>query len=318
MKQQTIVVNGVAYDEHTGMRIEPVTNKQAIIPPSVHAAAHKSSDIHTHMQHSRTLNRKFASMMSDTKRQPAAINHPVITRFATDITPTRKSHQSPQMSNDISAQNHPLVAKVSATKSANTTTSKLATAATLSSQEIKQRVVSDALAKAPSHNAPRARVKTPLNKSAKWSRGLSLAGASLAILLLAGYFTYLNMPNLSVRVAAAQAGIDASYPAYRPDGYGLHGPIAYDAGRVSMQFASTGGPQNFKITESRSDWDSTAVQQNYAQAKWGSSTNTTIDHGLTIYTHDGNAAWVNGGIFYTINGDAPLSPQQLSNIATSM
>ena len=39
------------------------------------------------------------------------------------------------------------------------------------------------------------------------------------------------MPTLSVRVAASQAGIDASYPSYRPDGYALNGPVTYGDGR---------------------------------------------------------------------------------------
>lgn len=319
MKQQTVVINGVTYDAHSGMRLKTsVSGPQTTATPSVHAAAHSSSEVHAHAQKSRTLNRKFATMMSDVKK-PKAAKHPMVTRFTPDVTLAGKLHNVPKAaSRDISAQTHPHVAHAAAARAAKVSAAKPATAATLSSTEIKQRAVSKALAEAPSHNAPRARVKTPRTKTAKLGRGFSLAGASLALLLLAGYFTYFNMPNLSVRVAAAQAGINASYPAYHPDGYNLHGPVAYNSGRVSMKFASTGGPQSFTLTESRSVWDSTAVEQNYAQAKWGDGTNTIIQNGLTIYTHNGDAAWVNGGILYTISGNAPLSNAQLSHIAVSM
>lgn len=136
--------------------------------------------------------------------------------------------------------------------------------------------------------------------------------------MLGGYFSYISMPNLSVRVAAAQAGIDASYPSYRPDGYRLNGPVSYADGEVSLKFAANAGPQNFTITQARTTWDSSAIQENIVTPKWGSDYTSYAENGLTIYTHDNQAVWVNGGIRYSIEGDAPLSAAQIRNIATSM
>jgi hypothetical protein len=151
------------------------------------------------------------------------------------------------------------------------------------------------------------------------SRRLSIASASLALFLLGGYFTYLNMPNLSVRVAAAQAGIDASYPSYRPDGYSLNGPVAYDQGEVHMTFAANaGGASNFTITQEETGWDSTAVKENLVQKEWGDNMMQYTEHGLTIYARNSEAVWVNGGILYKITGSAPLSASQIRGIATSM
>ena len=45
---------------------------------------------------------------------------------------------------------------------------------------------------------------------------------------------------------------------------------------------------------------------------------TYQERGLTIYSFGDQAAWVNGGLLYTIDGDAPLSSEQLLNIAASM
>jgi hypothetical protein len=152
----------------------------------------------------------------------------------------------------------------------------------------------------------------------RFPRILSTASASLAIILLAGYLTYLNMPTISIRVAAAQSGINASYPSYRPTGYRLSGPIAYSDGEVSMRFASNSGPRNFTVTEKKTNWDSSAVLENHVEPK---SNGGYIPHkrgGLTIYTYGNNAAWVNGGILYTIEGDAPLSDEQVLRIATSL
>lgn len=126
------------------------------------------------------------------------------------------------------------------------------------------------------------------------------------------------MPNLSVRVAAAQAGINAGYPNYHPDGYALAGPVTFSDGRVSMNFKANGGNHTFTINQSKSGWNSDAVLDNYVSPRAGSSYIPYTERGLTIYTYDNNAAWVNGGILYTVEGDAPLSSEQIRRIATSL
>src|SRR5690606_25397375 len=130
----------------------------------------------------------------------------------------------------------------------------------------KQEAVSEALQKAPSHSKAAKEVK---QKKRRLPRVLSVASASLALLLLGGYFTYLNMPSLSTRVAAAQAGIDATYPSYRPDGYSLKGAVAYTQHQVNMTFKSNAGDQTFTIDQTKSNWDSSAVLENYVAKKVG-------------------------------------------------
>jgi hypothetical protein len=140
----------------------------------------------------------------------------------------------------------------------------------------------------------------------------------IGLLLLTGYFTYINLPNLSVRVAAAQAGIDATYPEYRPVGYRLNGPVAYKNGEVSMNFASNSGPVSFSLNQSKSSWDSSALLEKYVNPKSDGKYATYSDDGLTIYTYGTDAAWVNGGILYTVDGSAMLSNEQIRRMATSM
>ena len=183
------------------------------------------------------------------------------------------------------------------------------------SQIIKQEAINHALRhddQKPAHK------KHAQHKQSRSPRPFSIATAGLALLLLGGYFTYINMPSLSVRVAAAQAGIDASYPEYRPDGYSLRGTVAYKEGEVSMQFGANAGPQEFTVTQAKSSYDSVAVLDNHVKPASGEQYTTYNERGLTIYTYDSNAAWVNGGILYTITGDAPLSGEQIRRIATSL
>lgn len=184
---------------------------------------------------------------------------------------------------------------------------------------IKAEATAKALAEAPSHNrAPHRDKHATRNKKQRFNRMVSFATSGAALLLIAGYFTYVNMPNLSVRVAAVQAGVDAGYPSYRPSGYSLAGPVAYEDGQVRMAFSANGTKQNFTLSQTRTNWDSSAVVENYVEPKAGTSYLTTTENGITVYSWSGNAAWVSNGILHTIDGDASLSPDQIHRMASSL
>ena len=135
-------------------------------------------------------------------------------------------------------------------------------------------------------------------------------------MLLGGYLTYLSMPNISIKMAAVQSGINAKYPGYKPDGYALNGPIKFKSGEVSMKYAYADGSSEYTLTQQKSNWDSAAVKE-YFTEKSKSPTTTMVD-GLTIYSSGKNAVWVNGGILYQITGSANLSNEQIQKIATSL
>lgn len=312
MSQQTITINGTTYDAHTGLPVGRVTQNDSVAHFTT-PESNSSSIVHQQIQKSHTLNRRVVKK-AVTSAEVATPNAPklvqkssAITKFAkhpSGITPRRR------VMSDIGPSVHPMVKK--AHEQMMSTPSKTAPKP---SAIIKQEAVINAMHATSSRKASHKLVKATPNKA---HRILSVASASLALLLLGGYFTYLNMPNLSVRVAAVQAGINASYPSYRPDGYTLNGPVAYNDGEVSMKFAANAGPQNFTITQEKTTWDSTAVKENFVDKKWGDNIDIVTERGLTIYRKDGNAVWVNGGILYTINGDAPLTPSQVRGIATSL
>jgi hypothetical protein len=147
---------------------------------------------------------------------------------------------------------------------------------------------------------------------------ITIIGLSIVVAVTVAYVVYLNMPALSVRVAATQAGINATYPQYQPDGYSLDGPVTFTDGAVSIHFAANTGSTKFVVTQTKSSWDSTAVLDNVVKKATGNNYITSQERGLTIFSYGGNAAWVNAGILYTIQGDAPLSGDQIRRIATSL
>jgi hypothetical protein len=311
---KTVTINGREYDVHTGMPVDAAAPAQPQKQAVHHAATPRPSNaMHQTVQKSQTLNRRTVkksgaavSLHSQPKTRADVVRHASIAKFA-----PHPSGGVKKVAADIAHVPHPIVAKAHQ-KQAAMKAVPAAQPAPKPAAIIKQEAVDQALSDAPSHSANHQQH----NKPKRYPRVLSVASASLALLLLGGYFTYLNMPSLSVRVAAAQAGVNASYPSYHPDGYSLNGPVAYAQGEVKMRFASNAGPQNFTVSQSKTSWDSSAVLD--IKDKAGDNYITYDEHGLTIYTYGGNAAWVNGGVLYTITGDAPLSGDQIRHIATSM
>jgi len=312
MSQQTVTINGRVYDIRTGQPVHDATRAEPAHPRQVQ----NSHGIHQATQKSQTLNRRIVKKVvvpqaqPTQKARPQVQKSPAITKFA----PHPSGIQPAVRKMDMKPMPHPIATKAHQQQTvAKQQQQIVATGAPKPSKVIKQEAIQQAIDQAPDRRT--AEKQQPKKKR---SRFFSLASAGLALLLLGGYFTYLNMPSLSVRVAAAQAGVDASFPGYHPDGYSLNGPVAFSDGQVSMKFAANAGTHNFTVTQSKSSWDSSAVFENYVKEKAGENYLTYSERGLTIYTFGGNAAWATDGILYTIEGDAPLSGDQIRRIATSL
>ncbi len=141
---------------------------------------------------------------------------------------------------------------------------------------------------------------------------------STTVMLVLAMFVRINLPNISVRVAAAQTGIEASYPNFIPRDFSLTGVYTNNNNSVVIDFK---GPDNkeFTLSEEKSPWDSTALQNNYVKSAYGKNYDTIREQGITIYISHSNAAWVNRGIFYKITATPnTLSKSQIKHIATSL
>jgi len=307
----TILINGRTYDAITGLPVASTPSKRPgavfsdIGPHRAGVSKPKSSarpagtthtSVHARLQHSQTLMRTGVKAPKVDTPQSNIIRH-----FAPHPVGNRPTASGPKNFSRVTTIKPVPVAKKPATVSR------------------KEQLIAQRIAEAEARKSqPRVKKSRLRAFVARKPRFVSIATASLALLLLGGYLTYLNLPNLSVRVAAAHAGINATYPEYRPDGYSLNGPVAYAPGEVTLSFRSnTNSTQAYTIKQRASSWDSQAVLDYVSKAANNQPT-TYSSHGLTIYTYDTNAAWVNGGILYTINGNAPLSSDQIVRIADSL
>ena len=141
---------------------------------------------------------------------------------------------------------------------------------------------------------------------------------STAVVASLFFIAQTNMPDISVRVAAMQTGIQATYPSYIPREYRLSGVYTTQDNSVAMDFT---GPNQakFTLTEEKLPWDSNALLNRYVKTKWGENYDSVREQGITIYISGSNAAWVNAGIVYKINNfQGELTKKQIKNIVTSL
>ncbi len=187
----------------------------------------------------------------------------------------------------------------------------------LTAQELKEQAIQKAMRSVATMNANAAEDAA---RGSFWKkrRATSIIAMMIIAFGLLGYLVSVNLPDISVRVAAMHAGIEKAYPSYVPSSYRLDGLVKEDNGRITMAFKNDSG-QSFTLMEEKSSWDSSAVLSNYVAKNWGVSYSITKGRGLTIYVSGSNAAWVNGGVFYTITDDAgSLSASDLHDIAISL
>ena len=144
---------------------------------------------------------------------------------------------------------------------------------------------------------------------------LICSGATVAALVA---FVHFSIPDLSVRVAAIQTGIEATYPTFVPRNYNLGSVTSDKDGVILMHFDGPEGA-SFTLSEEKSTWDSTALLNNYVKKTYPSDFTTLREQGITIYVRGEKASWVNGGLLYKIESTGKyLTKEQIRNIATSL
>ena len=337
-QHKTVTVNGRLYDAVTGLPIEevqvtdsaktpikkPKTTPKPKAAPRTNRGVTNSEIVHSTAQRSQTLNRRVT-------KKPEAPNKPIVKRsspgrhmeFAKSASVSHFARHpetkpevkapvtKPAAKPDKPARVHP-VAERAIVRTQKKKVAAAAASKPITAKEVKDAEISKALA-APTPKAPKKE-----KRNTKTLRRVIIICSSVLVILLILLAVWKLVPTISVGVAAAQAGIEATYPEYTPDGYSLSQPVTFSDGQVTLKFASNSNDNYYTIDQVRSSWDSSAVLDNVVTPAAGADYTTTKERGLTIYTYSSHAAWVNGGILYQIDSKAPLSGDQIRKIATSL
>lgn len=345
MTKTTITINGRLYDAVTGMPVAgPAHTAHAPVKQAAQAAHQVKSfsdigpsqtnhhkvertatpashvAVHQHPQRSQTLNRQAIKKPTPVKHHPhkqeEPTRSPLITHFSqAQIATAQENPQTPQQTPapdhlipPHTTPLHPAVVKAMHQTAASHTTNAVQYQ---SSKELKEQLIKERLAEVS--------VEKPKKKSffARRPRLASVLASTLSLLILGGYFTYINLSNISMRVASTRAGINAQFPNYYPSGFAVSGPITYAPGEVSINYKSNTADNGFTLTQKSANWDSQAVLDNYVR-KQSNTYLTFQERGITVYTFNNKAAWANGGLFYTVDGDANLSSEQILRLASSL
>ncbi|OGL24990.1 hypothetical protein A2884_02325 [Candidatus Saccharibacteria bacterium RIFCSPHIGHO2_01_FULL_48_12] len=151
-------------------------------------------------------------------------------------------------------------------------------------------------------------------------RWISVSVLLFVGLLVAGFFTWQNVPQVAVKLASVKSSVSASVPGYSPSGFGFEGPLQFDENSVTMKFKSNADPaRNYEIVQKTSDWNSASLLANYLEPN-SSAYQTSKVKGSTIYIfgEQSHATWVNNGTWYLIRDNAKLNSDQILKIAESL
>ena len=278
---------------------------------------HTATIAHRKVKASTTLNRRYVKrparstdVMVSVKRSPKVrhFNNAPMTAKKVQDEPMAPAVMHPMQATAISKMHNrnmnPVVSKMTA-------------------KELKDQAIKKALANAAKVTDDETKnQKTEVKKNTKMHFGLgrvvlALSCAAAAVFAIV-YFVNLNMPDISMRVAAMQTGIEAKYPGFVPRDFNLS-DITSEEGKVVLNFKNSGTGDNFTLTEENSYWDSNALLTNFVKNEYGEDYSIIREQGLTIYVSGSDAAWVNGGIVYKIKAtDGILTKKQIRSIAVSL
>lgn len=320
---------------HDPIEIEPIRIEDR--KPAEHskrdhvAAQHYSRNRRT--QRSQTLNRNFVKKPAESPAHiavnrrsaaPAIDKHPAVHRFA-PVAPA--IDKAPNITTVDKKDGIVPVKKVATPSTPDTpfmpavshnAAKKLVSQpkpAVLSSSELKDFLIQSQLDQPIDKKSRRQAEKSAAKFGTKrYFTRTSLVTAALAVAVLGGYMAYINMPSLSIRVAANSAGIDSDIP-YTPNGYSLDGPVAYSPGQLTIKYKSNSGGSGYSITEQTTGLDS---REAFASSHDEASYTTEDLDGVTVYYYGNNAVWVKDGVLYTLNGNHLLGNDQITQIVQSV
>ena len=312
MKNEEVVnIKGRQFNKETGLPLNSFKKPMSSISKPLASGAR---NIHAGMQKSQTLIRRAAKRPDQLKaagsKSMDISRSARISRFAPNPIFKNTVTRINKNVDDIQKQKlHPLMKKVN--KSLEI--SRVQPAKTM--QETKAEEIKKTVEKTVS-NKKFHKTRKKFN-DLKYKKPIIVTALVLGAALII-YLSYQFVPAISIRIAASQAKINATYPTYTPDGFHMSGPITYDETNVVINYKQNAGDKTYTIYQSTSTWDSSAVQLNLADT-W-TSKNTIRAGGITIFTTSNydKAAWVNHGILYKITSDAGLDSDKITRIVSSM
>lgn len=184
-----------------------------------------------------------------------------------------------------------------------------------------EQLFTDALNNATSHLEP-ATKHSKKHRRGKHSTKRKVANAAAVfavVVALGGFIYYQNSANIAMRVASSKAGIHGTLPSYKPSGFAMNKDVQSEPGKVVVSYNSTTDSRNFAISQSASDWNSETLYDSFVASTGQPYEKIDTSTGKSVYVYgDSSATWVDGGIWYKVEGNSGLNSNQLVQLANSL
>lgn len=140
----------------------------------------------------------------------------------------------------------------------------------------------------------------------------------LVVTVIVGFIAYHEVPSIAMRFATSKAGFHGRLPGNIPSGFSFKKPIQSSRGVIVINYKSNSDNRFFTLIQKPTNWSSEALLTNFFVAS-KTQYQAYHDRGLTVYIYnEGDATWVNKGVWYTLGGRGLLSSDQILAIASSM
>lgn len=167
-----------------------------------------------------------------------------------------------------------------------------------------------AIANANSHEQPKTKAKRSTRQ-----KFVGVSAGIAAFLVLSGFIAYTNMSNIEVKLASVRVGFSVELPNYAPTGYALTGGVQAKSSVATATYRS--GDSSYTLQQQTSDWDSQTLYDNVVAISSDQHEKLNTN-GQTVYIYGHSAAWVNGGVLYSLKTDGNISNQEILSIASSI
>lgn len=139
----------------------------------------------------------------------------------------------------------------------------------------------------------------------------------IIVLAASSFVAWQKIPQLSVKLAAMRAHVDASIPSYEPAGYSVNGPAKAINNAVTIQYASADDKSKvYTVKEQPSNKDSISLIADNSSP--GQQIQTAQANGIPIVIIKNKVKCVSNGVETTVTNQANLAPDELLNIAKSL
>lgn len=142
----------------------------------------------------------------------------------------------------------------------------------------------------------------------------SLAIGASALLVIAGFTAYLNLPSLQLQFAGMQAGVSTINPNFSKAGFSYTGVSVSQSKRVIILKTADA---KYTLVQQPTNWASGQMIGHISSISASGTPNfKTLQFGdQTVYRlNNGNATWIKNGTWYQLNGDRAIGDAQLRSL----